>query len=184
MNSIEHSELVRIIRKEIAQAMNVILFGSTSGTTKNAESVDNIYPGQTTLTDRPMIMPYGHVGRAPVGTLNLTARSGDHAGARIIIGHWDSDRPDVEEGEASLYSAEGFQTQAQKAGVKVGKGSDMEFAVVGDTLRAFLTTLLQDIVQHTHAAPGAPPTNAAAFVTLGADNLDNDKILAKDGGRF
>ena len=75
-----------------------------------------------------------------------------------------------------------------KDSIKFGKDSDFEVVPVGETLKDFLVSLIELIVQHTHLGnlgyPTGVPQNAADFTQLQANNLDNEKILAKDGGRF
>lgn len=177
-------DMIRFIREEIRKEMNVILSGETAGSATHTESIDNLFPGMPTITDRPVMQPFGISSRAPKKTLQFIGRQGADKTNRFVLGHRDKNKPAVDEGETSVYSVGGYQVRVFNGKIQIAKGTDFETLVVGETLRDFLIALIGEIVLHTHAAPGAPPTNASAFTALQTASLDNDKILAKDGGRF
>lgn len=172
------AETIRFVREEIRRQLNIILPGTAGKTSVSTETINDLYPGMPSIQERPIMHPYGLVSRAPQGTLNVTGRMGDHVGNRMVLGHRDKNRPSLEEGEVILYNEFGQQIYLQDGEIHIGSKTAASPFVLGDVLNAFLKDLLTDIVAHTHAAPGAPPTNAADFTTLKSENLDNDAILS------
>lgn len=191
------AEVKRYIDQQIAQALNLITSGQTSKAAIHTEDIAALYPGLTTLTARPIMRPYGFVSRAPAGTISVTAQQGSHPGNKMTLGHRDKNAPSVDVGESRMYSLGGYNIVVKNGEIYLGKGEVLEHMVVGETIKEFLIALVTAIVSHTHTfmyLPGPGPTpvpgitlvpdNAAAFTQAQADYLDNDKILAKDGGRF
>ena len=182
------AETRRYISNEIRKQLQVITAGETVKNDTHTEDIGSLFPGMPTVTGRPLMHQYGVSSRAPVGTKSVTAKVGDHPGAAITLGHRDKDKPNVEEGETKVYSVGKFTLYVAKDSIKFGKDSDFEVVPVGETLKDFLVSLIELIVQHTHLGnlgyPTGVPQNSADFTQLQANNLDNEKILAKDGGRF
>lgn len=181
------SEDVAFMRAEIKRQVQIILFGTTGNTTPDAqtEDIQQMTPGMTTITSRPVMHPYGFASRAPTNTLSVVTRCGDHAGNRMVMGHRDAKKPAVANpGESAQYSAGGYVFRCQNGKVTVEKNGEVETFVVGDTLSELLGQFLQAIAIHTHAAPGTPPTNAVTFTDLKENFVDNKMILAEDGGRY
>lgn len=177
-----------MINLEIARQLNLIFNGLTQNATKFTEDIASAVPGMGTIENRPLVQPFGFHGMAPDNTLNISARIGAHPGSMYILGHRDSNRPDIFSGESVIYSVAGYRVRVFSDRVGIGKLTDgedvFETMVVGETLTAFLIALLNLIETHTHSAAGTPPSNATSFATLSNANLQNGKILAKDGGRF
>jgi phage gp45-like len=179
------SEIKQLIASEIKKQMNVILSGSSANADNISEDIQNMFPGQPTQPSRPTMHPYGFCSLAPNGTIQVVARQGDHFGNRLTLGHRAADRPkDLNGGESAVYSMGGYTFRLQNDSIMLGKGTTYETAVVGETLVQFLTMLIQEIIVHSHPAPGAGPVDAAAFEELQTEFLDNAKVLAKEGGRF
>lgn len=88
------------------------------------------------------------------------------------------------QGVMSLTGQAGYQIVAGSGMMGVGKAGDVEPMVMGMTLQSLLGSLISEILSHSHASPGAPPTQALKFAGLNASFVTNGKILAKDGGRF
>lgn len=182
------SELIRFLREEIKRQINIILPGVSQKPSQNekgsVEDIVNMYPGMDVIEARPVMHPYGLVSKASSGTAQVVGKMGTHEGNRFVLGHRDATAPLVpNEGETILYSKE-YVIRVLNDKIEVGKDGVFEVVPVGDTLKILLSSLIDLIVAHTHPSPGSPPTNSAAFTALKTNNLDNDKILAKDGGRF
>lgn len=182
---------------EIRRQLKIITAGEAATNTMTTEDIANLMPGHPTITGRPIMRPFGFASRAPQGTISVTAQMGEHPGNKMTLGHRDKNAPAVEVGESVIYSLGGYRVKIQNGEIFLGKGEDLEHMVVGDTLKDFLIALVEAIVAHTHTfmylpgpgptpVPGTtdPPMNATDFTTLQAENLDNDKILAMDGGRY
>lgn len=181
-------ETRRFISREIKKQLQIITSGEAGDTTMLTEDIANLYPGMPTITKRPVVHPYGFASRAPKGTLSVTAQQGDHPGNKLTLGHRDKNKPSIDEGESVQYSLGGYRVVCKNGELFVGKGTDLEHMVVGETLKAFLLALINHIIIHTHlgnlGVETGPPLNAGDFNTDKADFLDNNKILAKDGGRY
>lgn len=183
------ADVIRFIRKEVTKQVFIILSGATKDAAPTTESIESLYPGAPTLTGRPIMRPYGFISIAPDGTIQVTARQGENPGNRVVLGHRAADQPDdLESGESAVFSSGGYECRILNGKIEVGKDGDFETVVVGETLRQFLITLVNAIVAHTHLGnlgyPTGTPINAAQFTAAKADNLDNKKILAEDGGRY
>lgn len=179
------AEIQRFIREQIKQQLNIILSGAAGDNDSMTETIDTLFPGMPGITGRPVMHPFGFVSRATPGTISVTAKVGADIQNRMTLGHRDKGRPtDLLAGETCVYSTSGYRLVWKEGSLMIGKGDDLEEAVMGETLNDFLTQLIELIVDHTHASPGSPPTNEEDFIQLQTDFLDNDKILSKDGGRF
>lgn len=179
----------RFIQHEIKRQMQTITSGRAGTNTVTSQDIDDIMPGHPAIQGRPIMHPYGMVSRAPRGTIAVTAQQGEHPGNKLTLGHRDASPPDVEVGETAIYSVGKFTVKCAGDQVQVGKDGEYETMVVGDTLKQLLVELITLLTTHTHlvtapGAPSGPPDQAAQFQQLDTDYLSNDKILAKDGGRF
>lgn len=170
----------------------VILPGVSGENTQDSETISQMYPGMKDQPARPVMHPYGFVSRAPSGTIQVTGRNGDHPSNRMVLGHRDKDRPaDLASGESATYSVGKYQVRTRNAVLEIGKDGVFEPMVMGDTLRDFLIAFIDLYLQHVHVttAPGYYTSipdgpNVLQTEELKANNLGNDKILAKDDGRF
>lgn len=183
------AEEIRFIREEIKKQIRVVAFGSAGTNTQDVEDVQQLYPGMPNIEKVPVSAPYGYASRAPQDTIEVTARVGEHPGNRVVLGHRAPDRPTgLAVGEMTIYSKAGYAIRVRNDKIEVGKGGEFEPVVVGETLKELLIAVLDAIASHTHIGNSgfdtSPPKNAADFTGAKADFLDNDKILAQDGGRF
>jgi hypothetical protein len=181
------SEMIKFMRKEIQRQVNVILSGRTGSNTVETEDIEEMLPGMPTQPLRPVSHPYGFASRAQRGTLQVTARMGDHTVNRMVISHRDVDRPtDLEEGESVVYSKEHYQLRIENGQIQVGKDGEFEPVIMGETMRQLMISLIDLIISHRHLGnlgfDTSPPRNAADFLQL--RELDSSNILAKDGVNF
>jgi hypothetical protein len=180
------SETRRFLQEEIRRQVNIVLHGETDATdtTLFTEDIANLFPGQSTITGRPVVHPFGIMSRAPKGTISVVVRVGDHAGNRMVTGHRDKGRPtDLEEGESCLYAAQGSKINVRQKKIEIGSSSASEPLVLGNILKTYLTsfegdteslanqltqlvTLLTTFSSSTSASPD--PVLAAASVILNA----------------
>jgi hypothetical protein len=177
---------MRFIREEIARQVHILFTGTTQGTATHTEDIGEYLPGADTIPERPIMQPFGLASRAPLKTLSVVARQGNHPANMLTLGHRDKNKPDdLGEGEAALYSVGKYQVRIKKNEVQIGKGGAWETQVMGDTLVTLLKAILDHIIIHPHIGnlgfQTSPPQNAADFTQ---DKTQVDKILAKDGGKF
>lgn len=179
------SELARYIKNEIGRQLNVILTGEASTNTHLIETISKQFPGMPDIPDRPVMHPYGVSSRAPRGTLSVTARMGEHTGNRMVIGHRDKNRPELEEGEVILYNQFGQQIYLQDGEIHIGSKSASEPFVLGNVFQTMMNSLLAAIQSHTHlstppATPTGVPINAAAFAAIQASPIGDSAILSDE----
>lgn len=182
------AELRRYVDKIIENKLNIILNGVTGNTTITTETINQMFPGQDGIKDRPIMHPFGFVSRAKQGSLSVVARMGEHPGNRIILGHRDKDRPPVAEGEAAVYSRDGYAVRVENGKIQVGKGDLFQTVVMGEDLEAVLIAMLEAIIAHTHLGnlgfQTSAPLNAATFQEIQTEQVEDGKLLAKEGGKF
>jgi hypothetical protein len=186
----------RWVMQAIKLQLKIITSGSAGNSTMTTQDIENLMPGMPTIPARPIMHPFGFASRAPKGLIAVTAQQGENPGNKLTLGHRDKDAPDVDEGEGVAYSVGGYTIFIKNNELTIGKDGDLEHMVVGETLKTVLTALITAIVAHEHLyipplvpavtspIPTGPPINAADFTLIQTENLDTDKILAKDGGRF
>ena len=176
-------KIIKLIRDEIKKQVSIVLSGSCGGNTIATETIDDLYPGYPPMLDRPLMHPYGLVSRAPRKTLSVTARHGEHPANRVVLGHRDRNRPNVESGEVQLYNQYGQAIYLKNGTVHIGTASASNPAVVGNELKAMLESLLDAIASHTHIGnlgiPTAPPIEAGTFTGIKSGQVSNDTILSQ-----
>lgn len=101
--------------------MNVILTGVAGNASAQYEDVGQLFPSMPSITQRPVMHPYGMSSAAPDGTLQVVGQQGEHKGNRIVLGHRDADKPAVKQGEVVLYDANGGKIQLRKSGMEITK---------------------------------------------------------------
>jgi phage gp45-like len=175
--------LLTAIRREIAKQVNIVLSGLSGSNDSLTEDINAIYPGAPTFQGRPIMHPYGLVSRSPTGTLQVTARVGDHPGARMVLGHRDADRPSVNQGEVQLYNQFGQAIYLKDGEIHIGKPTSSDPVPLGTELSAFLTSFITLFENHSHTGNlGFPtpldPGDMASAANLKANNLDNKAILS------
>lgn len=198
--AVTDSEILAFIRREVARQTQVILNAQAGKNTIDKENIDLMYPGAPSVTERPVMHPYGLASRAPEKTLSVVARVGEHSANRMVIGHRDKDRPtDLEEGETILYSVgkmsvivrkdkvtigkgeTGVSVVVDEKKVTIGKGDTQEPGVLGDALASLLSELLDILANHTHGPPGTPPAQSAQITQIKVQQVDAGKFLAEEG---
>lgn len=160
-------EIRQIIWDELGKNLDVFLTSIASGADgQGNEGYGSILPGTPTIAETPVAFPYGFNARTPNGTSQLVARLGNSPLNRIVTGHFDPSRPALNQGETCLYNAFGQQIRIQNGKILIGNSASSHPYVLGDIMVTFLNSLMDALIQHTHAAPGAPPTNLATFEEL------------------
>lgn len=178
------ADIISFIRQEIKKQMNIILSGATAATSTTTEDIQELFPGMPTVTNRPIMRPWGFASRAPKGTIQVVARQGEHFGNRVVLGHRANDIPtDLAEGEAILYDSTGRQIRVKDGVIKVGSPNSAENLVLGKVFQTMMSTVLQALADHVHitSAPGFPtskPTNANVFSDQKASPVDDNKVLS------
>lgn len=183
MDSFTSSDLISRIKKEIETSSDVILSGQSGQTTRYTESINSMVAGYPTMEDKPVMHPYGYSSRAPSGTVSIVAKQGNHPGNRVVLGHKDVNRPEINSGDVILYNQYGQEIYLEDGEIHIGKKTSNNPAVVGNELKEMLQELLILLSTHTHVSnvPGAAtsnPVESSDFLQIKANFVDNDEILS------
>lgn len=157
----------REISDMIRQSLVSILVGETSATTTTTESFKNLYNGMPEIKARPIMQPFGLTSRAPVGTNAVIGKVGEHSSNRIILGHLDNSRKDVDlnSGEVVLYNEFGQQIRLESGKINLGKDADQP-AVLGTELKQFLSDVLDILIAGTQCLTTTPGNPTAVNPTV------------------
>jgi hypothetical protein len=192
------AELRKLIKDEIKQQINIILNAETSDNTSQTESINALFPGMPVIENRPVMHPYGFVSRAPEGTISVVAKTGDHPGNRMVLGHRDKNRPTVQSGETMLYNEFGDKIYVSQGIIRattpkwiteadsifIGSESADEPFVLGKVFKNYFAEPLLDqlrVETHISGIPGYPtsiPQNAAQYAQIEASPIMDEKILS------
>ena len=189
------SETQRYIRQEVQRHLNILIMASSDEATKNGAKVRDMYGSTPQTPEFPAMMPWGFAHRPPTGLQTVLGRIGEHPGARIILGHRDIDKPDLEEGEVILYNENGEQIRLEKekvvmqtksgeavriedGKVKLGGSTADQAVVLGTVLAELLGSLMDTLVTGDFllcTSPGSPtapnPAKAAQITQWKAQYL-------------
>lgn len=162
------AETRRYIDDTIRKQLNIILSGVSGSNTVSQETISELFPGMPEIVNRPVSHPFGYASRATQGTVQVTARHGEHVGNRMIIGHRDSKRPDdLQEGESVIYSKGGLTVYLRNGEIQIGSKNSDNPVVLFNELSALLESILDHIIGHTHVdgvgAKTSPPIEIPDF---------------------
>jgi phage gp45-like len=130
------AEDLALIRAEIRKQVNVVLGGRAANATGKTEDVQELFAAMPAMEKRPIAHPFGFVSRAKKDTPSLVVRRGEHPNNRVVIGHFDDNRPSLDkEGEVMLYNAFGQELRLKDGKIVVGKTSPKKAARKGDEVK-------------------------------------------------
>lgn len=130
------SEILSLVRRELARQLNIILTGKTANSTGDtaSEDIKEMYPGMPTIEVRPVMHPYGFASRAIDDTISVVAMQGAQKQNRVIIGHRDGKRPKLDDaGDVILYDGTGkhIVKLSKSKGIEIDAGSDDPVSIKG-----------------------------------------------------
>lgn len=180
------------LKKIIAPLQRRILLMVARGVIQTVNDSDKIQKLQLSVladevTDKiDRIQEFGFTSRPKAGAQAVILFLGGNRDHGVVIGTEDGQvRPvDLDEGECAIYSFDGYQVRVRADRIEVGKSGTWETTVMGETLTTLLGDLISKVASHVHGPPGSPPTTAADFTALKTNYIDNEAVLAKDGGAF
>lgn len=189
------SEIRRIIRQELREAIAPILMGTiVSNADNNRSSIRRFSEGE--IPNARNIQPFGISSRAPEGMDCLTVPIAGDPTHLNVAGHFDKSRPSGQDGEVILYDAFGHKISLLSDKVKIdsnktvvncanillgSEGSD-EPLVLGNILKDLLSDILDKVIAHTHNGNlgylTSPPSNAAEFLALKVHPVSDGAIIS------
>lgn len=139
----ERWEIEKLIRDVIKQELATLMMGKIVSTTSAFRATAQRFPTESEIPNQRIISPYGVASR-PVPTTECVVAPVNHDPTHLnILGCNDSGRPTVEEGETSLYGADGQQIYMKNGGtIHQGTKTADEPVVLGNVAVEFLTNVL------------------------------------------
>lgn len=177
------SEILKLIKKTVREELAPILMGSVVANKDQMRSDIKRFSDEGPIRGLRNIQPFGLGSRPPSGTDCVVAPVNSDVTHLNILGHFDKDRPEIQDGETILYNAQGQQIYLEGGKIHIGKKTTSNPAPVGNELKAFLLELISWLETHTHVItlPGLdslPPTQVPDLTAIQANNIDNDEILS------
>lgn len=171
-------ELRRMIRDIIRQELTTISMAFVNSNQSNQRSTIQRFKNDGPIPNIRSIQPFGISSRAPKDTDAVVAGVGGDVTHLIMLGHFDKSKPTGQDGETLLYDAFGHVVYLSQDKLQFGSKSSENPMMLGDLVQDFLSQLLEKIAEHTHPAPGYPPTNAAEFTALKASPVDDGTLVS------
>ena len=175
-------EIQRLISQTVRQELASILMGKVSSNASQLRSGIQRFGGENEISGLRSVLPYGVSSRAPVGT-DCVVMPINHDPTHLnVMGHFDSARPSLDDGEAALYNEFGQLVYLSNGKIQIGTKSSSQNLVLGQVFKSMMDTLLQAIASHTHTGnlgyATSPPVNAADFNAVKASPIDDNSILS------
>lgn len=176
-------ETARFIRSEIMKQMDIIVWGMSQGNKdETTEDIGNLFGSQSTMTERQLVEPYGLHSRAPIDTIQCVGKNGEHPGSRVVLGHWDGNRPALSQGCVVLYNQFGQQIYLNNGKILIGSAAAAQNFVLGKIFQSMMSTVLGAIAAHTHEGnlgfPTGVPLNASVFSGQQSSPVNDGTILS------
>lgn len=165
MNEYEIPKLVRqIVREEMAP----LLMGKITSTQSAQRATAQRFSGESPIANQRILSPYGLSSRPKAGTGAMIAPVQGDATHLNVLTCFDETRPDVDDGEALLYGADG-QVIFLKTGGTIHQGSKAadEPVVLGNVAMTFLGALLDLLIN----------SDPLAYDSFGLDVVLNPEII-------
>jgi phage gp45-like len=137
--------LKQYIKQEVAQIMmaNVI-----SNKDQNRSSLKR-FPSDSPFGNVRNIQPFGMASRAPSGTQCLMIPISGDVTQIVMAGHFDENRPAINDGESVIYGADG-QVIFMKSGGTIHQGTQGASSpvVLGDVLKTLMENVLSAFINN------------------------------------
>lgn len=101
------AELIKLIKRTVRLELAQITLGSVVDTDDSSTMSAQRFATDSQLDDLRMIRPYGFASRPPEDTATVIVPINGDPSHLIAVGDYDENRPDVDSGEAALYSSNG-----------------------------------------------------------------------------
>lgn len=146
------SDVIRLIKQVIRKEMAQILMGTLVSNQDKFRSTAQRFDESPTDQMR-RIQPFGLSSRAPAKTPCLIVPVAGDPSHLNIVGDFDTNKPEVADGEALLYGADG-QVIFMKTGGTIHQGTKTAASpvVLGDILQQALDSIIEHITQSTQIA--------------------------------
>lgn len=142
------SEMYRMVRQVIKNELAQIAMASINVNDSALRSSVKRSPDDGPMLNLRSIQPFGISSRAPAGTDCFVSPINGDITHLVVNGHFDANKPSLNDGEAILYGADG-QVIYMKSGGSIHQGSktSSEPVVLGNVLKTTLTNILNAFLQ-------------------------------------
>jgi len=140
-------EMKTYVRSLIKQEICTIMMASVTSNETDLRTSAQRFATDANLSNLRSISPFGFHSRATKGTPCVMTPINHDPTNIMITGHYDQNRPQIQDGETVLYGADG-QLIHFKSGGTIHQGSKAAAApvVLGDVLKTFLEKFLDDFI--------------------------------------
>lgn len=172
------SEIIQLVKRVVAETLAPILMSTVTKNQDQFKTNVQRFPSDPGVNSLRNIQPFGLGSRAPSGTSAIVIPVNGDASHLNVVGHFDSGRPTMNDGETILYDAHGHMVYLSESKMQFGSKASANPMMLGDLTQTLLSNFLELFIQHSHAAPGYPPTNAADATTIKASPVDDGTLVS------
>ena len=175
-------ELIKLIQSVLRQEIAKIMMGEIEENESELKVSFTRYSGEAPITKARHIQPFGLSSKAPKKTECLSIPIGGNPTNQSIVGHYDKNKPTLNDGETILYDAYGHLIVLSESKMQIGSKNSDEPLVLGKIFKAYEKKLLDNIMAIKHVDGmgmlTTVPVNSADFLAQKADTIDSNKILS------
>jgi hypothetical protein len=176
-------EIKMLIRQVIREEIAHLLMGSIVENKDQLRSTFQRFKSESGIPNARNIQPFGLSSRAPKGTDCVVSPVNGDKTHMNVLGHFDKNKPTVDDGETSLYNEFGQEIHLGEDTIKIGSKAAGENAVLGQVFKQFASDLLGILQIETHitGVPGystSPPEQTADYAALQASPINDEAVLS------
>lgn len=176
------SEIRQLIKETIRHELTQIMMGLVNSNQSNQRSTIQRFKTDGPIPNARSIQPFGVSSRAPKDTDSVIAGVGGDVTHLIMLGHFDKNKPETEDGETILYDAYGHIIYLSQDKIQIGSKSSDENLVLGQVFKELAKQWLQIDSEHDHIGnmgyKTSPPTQAADYLDLKASPVEDELVLS------
>lgn len=175
-------EIRDLIRREVREALAPIMMGFVVSNENVQRSTVKRMSMEGPIPNTRNIQPFGIASRAPVGTEGLMIPVNSDPTHINMVGHFDKSKPDVDEGETTLYDKFGHLVYLSETKMQFGSKASANPMMLGDIVQDLFSNMLQLISDHVHIGNLGYPVGAmskkAELLELKASPVDDGAIIS------
>lgn len=177
------NDIYRLVREIIRQEIAPIAMASIVSNADQMRTTFQRTASDSQFSNARNILPYGISARAPSGTDALSVPIGGNATHVNVVGHFDENRPSVNDGEVMIYNEFGQAVYLKNGSVHLGTPAGSHPVNLGDIVKSVLSQFLALYANHTHIGnlgyETAPPDNASDATALKSSPVDDGGVLSE-----
>lgn len=173
------SQILKLIKDTVRRELAPILMATLVSNESQNRSTVQRFQTEGAISNLRNIQSYGLASRAPAGTQALTVPVDGNATHLNMVGHFDENRPTMNDGETVLYDAYGHVIYLSQSKIQFGSKASANPMVLGDILQTLMDGILDAILNapqlvQTPLGPGwLDPSIRSQLASLQSDFVDN-----------